>query len=183
MTRAQPIVYVTDPGLTKGGFNIRMGGVVLESHPAVALFPDSFRAVGTADDALVATITMLGDHAVLPRLWDRITLPAIDHGDLEPTMAGAVDAALPWADSQRSGTLDEYEAERLRLAREGLPHGYGSLSRDGGPFAGQFSTITRRYRAAGMPPPGTPIPGVCDTAPGHPHLSTPTPPSEHPDTR
>ncbi len=73
MTRTD--VYVADNGLVKvrDGINIRMEGVVLEGHPAVAKYPAELRLVGSADDATVATIKMLGDAATLPRLWDRIT--------------------------------------------------------------------------------------------------------------
>jgi hypothetical protein len=67
-------VYVADNGLVKvqDGFNIRMRGVVLETHPAVAKYPTDFRLVGTVDDATAKAITMLGDDATLPRLWERI---------------------------------------------------------------------------------------------------------------
>jgi hypothetical protein len=70
-------------------------------------------------------------------------------------------------------TLDQIEVKRLSLAAAGMAHGYDAL---GGkspqhPFPGQRSTIVRRYR--GLEPPGTWIPGVCDTAPPHQHPSDP----------
>lgn len=76
-------------------------------------------------------------------------------------------------ESDRLGypTLEEIEAKRRELAATGRPHGFDALggkSTDA-PFPGQRSTIRRRYLAAGLPPPGSWIPGICDTAPRHPH--------------
>lgn len=61
--------------------------------------------------------------------------------------------------------LAEIEAERRALAAAGRPHGYDPLASAFG--KGSRSTIQRRYK--GLPPPGSPIPGVCDSAPPHAH--------------
>jgi hypothetical protein len=68
-------------------------------------------------------------------------------------------------------TLEEIEAKRRELAAAGRPHGFDALGgkSTNAPFPGQRSTIRRRYLAAGLPPPGSWIPGICDTAPRHPH--------------
>lgn len=74
-------------------------------------------------------------------------------------------------DSDRLGypTLEEIEAKRRELAAAGRPHGFDALGgkSTNAPFPGQRSTIRRRY--LGLPPPGSWIPGICDTAPRHPH--------------
>ncbi len=69
------LVYVADNGLVKiqDGINIRMAGLVLESHPAVAMYPNDLRPVGSVDAQTAAQITMLGDSATLPLYRDRIT--------------------------------------------------------------------------------------------------------------
>lgn len=76
-------------------------------------------------------------------------------------------------ESDRLGypTLEEIEAKRRALAAAGRPHGFDALggkSTDA-PFPGQRSTIRRRYLGAGLPPPGSWIPGICNAAPRHPH--------------
>jgi|GEM_PF-3443148 hypothetical protein len=58
-------------------------------------------------------------------------------------------------------SLAEIEAQRRKLAREGRSHGYKMLVAWFG--KGARSTIRRRYK--GLPPPGSPIPGVCQKAP------------------
>lgn len=69
-------------------------------------------------------------------------------------------------------TFEQIEAERRALALAGKPHGYDSLGGRSSdrPFPGQRSTIVRRY--AGHPAPGTPIPGICESAPPHQHAET-----------
>ena len=62
-------------------------------------------------------------------------------------------------------SLAEIEAQRHELARAGKPHGYKMLAAQFGKTA--RSTIRRRYK--GLPPPGSPIPGVCQKAPPHQH--------------
>jgi hypothetical protein len=61
-------------------------------------------------------------------------------------------------------SLDEIEAERLRLAKDGKPHGYDALAKSFGKSS--RSTIQRRYK--GRQPPGAAIAGVCDARP-HTH--------------
>lgn len=73
----------------------------------------------------------------------------------------------PGPDPDKYLTLAQCEEERHRLARSGKPHGYDSLSRKRGPFPGMRSTIVRRYK--GKPPPGEPIPGVCENVRPHAH--------------
>ena len=62
-------------------------------------------------------------------------------------------------------SLAEIEAQRHKLARGGQSHGYKMLAGEFGKSA--RSTIRRRYK--GLPPPGSPIPGVCQKAPPHQH--------------
>jgi hypothetical protein len=71
-------------------------------------------------------------------------------------------------------TLEELEAERLRLAKAGEAHGLGALTGPGRAFAGSRTTVRSRYQRAGLPPPGVVIRGVCDRkgAPKHAHHET-----------
>ena len=62
-------------------------------------------------------------------------------------------------------SLEEIEAERLRLALAGRPHGYDSLAKVLG--KNSRTTIVTRYKD--REPPGHPIPGVCESAPPHTH--------------
>ena len=68
-------VYVAMNGLVKAadGINYRQERVTLASDPCVAKYPDAWRELGTVDDDGAAYIVMLGDAAVLPRLWERIS--------------------------------------------------------------------------------------------------------------
>lgn len=61
------------------------------------------------------------------------------------------------------------EEARRELARQGRAHGYGALSAKSGPFPGQRTTIRRRYESRSLPPPGSPVEGICETAPTHQH--------------
>jgi hypothetical protein len=91
-----------------------------------------------------------------------------------PASAGVDPRADQQGESDRLGypTLEEIEAKRRELAAAGRPHGFDALGGKSteAPFPGQRSTIRRRYLAARLAPPGSWIPGICDTAPRHPHL-------------
>jgi hypothetical protein len=97
-------VYVAMNGLVKvaDGINYRQERVTLASDPAVTKYPDAWRELGTVDDAGAAYIVMLGDAAVLPRLWERIAPPGIEQtsGSPAPTpdeQDGDLPGRLSWA--------------------------------------------------------------------------------------
>lgn len=88
-------------------------------------------------------------------------------GPTKPIRPAAETRPEPRRRGPSGPTLAEIEGERRRLAADGQAHGYDSLSGATGPFPGQRALIRRRYK--GMPPPGAPIEGICETVRDHAH--------------
>jgi hypothetical protein len=122
----------------------------------------------------LASVLARNDHRVSVAAVDEPVAGPGDPLELPSTVSAGVQ---PGADNERESdrlgypTLQEIESKRRELAEAGRPHGYDALGgkSTSAPFPGQRSTIRRRYQDAGLPPPGSWIPGVCDKAPRHPH--------------
>jgi hypothetical protein len=122
----------------------------LEAHENTT--PQAIRAAILARDAAAAEAERGRERDAARRVVDGVSAEA------DP-----VPAPVPIGDGYLS--FAEIEAQRHELARAGKPHGYKTLTRQF--HKGARSTIVRRYR--GLPPPGSPIPGVCEKAPPHQH--------------
>lgn len=70
--------------------NIRTQRLVVESHPAIALYPLRWTFLGDVDATTAAQIEMLGDEATLPKFVDRIAPIGI-----EPEDAPIQDGPIP----------------------------------------------------------------------------------------
>lgn len=110
MSDPRTIVYVADHGLVKvqDGINIRMAGLVLETHPAVAKYPNDLRLVGTVDAQTAAHITMLGDSATLPLYRDRITPIGSEPSESSSPQAVAADPGRDWSPNSLPNFAEAY---------------------------------------------------------------------------
>ncbi len=120
--------------------NARASRLVIESHPAIAHWPDEWRVAGTVDTGTAAMIDVLDDEATLVRLWEHIQPVMAETAEIES-------ADAPIGPRGSGLTRSEILAARREWQAEGPPAPWWRL----GVSEATFFRHRRRYQLIPWP--------------------------------